>query len=516
MNNIQKLNLSKGSLFIFDDVFPHHYSICTWRGVELHAYLDVFKKSKIYTNLLNSGALGPETKKEIMNSYNCLFPNNKKRVKLLSKNKFYDLIKADLVYTIFLNNIWSNLYNIENFKVPFVFELYPGGGFAIENKESDSKLLQVTNSPWFRGVIVSNKLTYNYLLDKKYCNENQILPVWGSVQDLSSISLENKNKIFFGEHKETFDICFAAFRYSLDGKDKGYHIFIDAAKLLLERSNKFRFHVIGNFDSPFSDSPEIEKYFTFHGIQKNPWFDDFYKNIDVFISPNQPNVLSQGSYDGFPTGSAIDAMVRQTALLATDVLSLNDGHYIDNEDYVLIEPDAMSVQKKVMSLLSNPENISRIANNGARKAKILYSYDKQLIPRIKFINEQLKNSVAWREKQISYSTYNVWQNQLSNDKLIQNISNLNKNLEIDLAAARKSYEEMRNYTAQLDEKNEMLMRDLAAAEISYKNKYEFLNNIINIKQQNLLSAEKKHNEFLEYINENRFKCAFKLLANSKL
>jgi hypothetical protein len=87
---------------------------------------------------------------------------------------------------------------------------------------------------------------------------------------------------------------------------------------------------------------------------------------------------------------------------------------------------------------------------------------------------------------------------------------------IDLAAARKSYEEMRNYTAQLDEKNEMLMRDLAAAEISYKNKYEFLNNIINIKQQNLLSAEKKHNEFLEYINENRFKCAFKLLSNSKL
>src|SRR4030066_370297 len=73
-------------------------------------------------------------------------------------------INAKLFYCVFINNIYDNLNWLEKFKIPFIFTLYPGGGFQINNEIIDKKLKIVFNSPMFKKVIVTQIFTLDYLI----------------------------------------------------------------------------------------------------------------------------------------------------------------------------------------------------------------------------------------------------------------------------------------------------------------------------------------------------------------
>ena len=371
-------------LAIIDDVFPHPLS--AFRLQEFNSYLKEFNNSKIYSTGSAIHLLGDQILSELFANFKRQFPEYAGRIK---KFEFNAIINAKLLYFIFLGNVYINIKRVEELRTPFVFTLYPGGGFGINNSESDMMLRRVTSSPCFQKVIVSQKITYDYLIEKLFCSPEQIELIFGVVTPLEYIESEYDNKVHFGITKTTLDICFVAHKYTERGVDKGYDVFIEVAKVLYTRHSNIRFHVIGGFDENTIDVREIRDRIAFYGNREMKWFDEFYKDKDIILSPNVPFIILEGSFDGFPTGACVDAGLRKTALFCTDELHLNT-QFIDGEEIVIIPHNSNQITRNIEYFYRNPEKLKMIAENGCIKIKQIYSYESQILPRIKILKEQIK------------------------------------------------------------------------------------------------------------------------------
>ena len=202
-----------------DYLFPNPLSI--FRYVEFDTYINKVNALALTTGL--SLKLVGEYKpiESFINQY-----PKKRSVKLFDSER---KIIAKLVVVVFLNNVFSFLPYIERNKVPFIFTLYPGGGFMLNNSESDYKLKKIFESTYFRKVIVTQNVTKRYLLDNSFCQEKEIMFIYGSPSNWETQKFKYKNKI---EDKEYFNLCFVAVKYTNKGLDKGYDIFIDVARKL--------------------------------------------------------------------------------------------------------------------------------------------------------------------------------------------------------------------------------------------------------------------------------------------
>ena len=218
------------------------------------------------------------------------------------------------------NNICNNLELIEKYGIPFIFTLYPGGGFILNDKESDEKLKKIFKSKYFRKVIVTQKITYNYLLKKAFCKKEDIEFIYGIVTPENVLERKPKDKTYFKKGKDILDICFIAHKYCNKGIDKGYDLFIDVAKVLSKKYSDIRFHVVGGFDENEIDISEIKDRIKFYGIKPTEKLIEMYNNLDIVVSPNRPFKLSKGSFDGFPTGSCTEAMINKVVLMCSDEL----------------------------------------------------------------------------------------------------------------------------------------------------------------------------------------------------
>jgi glycosyltransferase involved in cell wall biosynthesis len=387
------MEYKKGKLFIVDDVFTHPRSVDSWRGVEFHSYLDNFFEAQIITSLASIKLLNSMAEDEIMREYQQKYPQYKNRVSALSENEFLCLQDADMAYFIFLNNVWSSLDAIEKYKTPFIFQLYPGGGLALNNIESDRKLREVMQSYYFRGVIVSSIVIYQYLIEYGFCHKEQILLLPGCVMNNQVWKDAAIDKRYYGKDKDCFDIAFASYRYSKYGEDKGYDVFVKAAQTLHKISDKFKFHVIGNYDEKILDVSNLGDAIKFYGVRDVNWFNAFYQDIDVFLSPNKSSILDGGSFDGFPTGCGMDALIRKVVLIATDDLEQNNGQYCNGMDIFIVKNNLQIIMDRIMFLFQHPYMLKRYGECGFKKAKELYSYERQIRPRIQFINSILKQNI---------------------------------------------------------------------------------------------------------------------------
>lgn len=256
-------------LIIMDHVFPHPLSGFSYQ--EFTSILERLDNAAVYTD----GAYVPLLSKDPINN---LITEYKRKHPDLSNRIFYlnnhSCFKAKLLYGIFLNTAyhdllyWSNKYNI-----PFVFTLYPGGGFWLDNHQSDEMLKAVFSSPWFRKVIVTQQVTYEYLIDKKFCKKEDIEYIFGGVTD-SKRSKAMTGRQHFGRDKSTLDVCFVAHKYTEKGEDKGYDVFIEAAKKLSKKRQDILFHIVGPWDENVIDVSEI-KNIIFYGSQSPDWFSTF-------------------------------------------------------------------------------------------------------------------------------------------------------------------------------------------------------------------------------------------------
>ena len=377
--------LEKVDLLIYDDIFPH--PISGFRLEEFTVLLKEFKNSKIILNPLAYKILGTPIDAH-QNHIEEIIKNNDYLVdKLISgPNNIYH--NSKLFYCIFLTNIVKNLKWLEQYSIPFIFTLYPGGGFKVRDEKTDDNLKKVFQSDMFRKVIVTQEYTKSYLKEKKFCGDDQIEFIFGCVVPQLSILEKIENKLSYKLNKNTFDVCFCAAKYSKFGKDKGYDLFIEFAHSISLQYDFIRFHVIGGFDENDIDVSTIEKKIYFYGYQNFDKLKLIFNKMDTIVSPNRPFILNQGAFDGFPLGTVVEAALNGVVALVTDCLNQNE-FFLDKEEILIIKPNSESIESSIIELIENPSLLNAISRKGREKFSSIYSNAIQMKPRIKLLQQEL-------------------------------------------------------------------------------------------------------------------------------
>jgi glycosyltransferase involved in cell wall biosynthesis len=366
-------------LLILDDFFPNPVS--SFRFTEFNHYFQKFDKIAVMTTgkallVVNE----PKKISQFINTYNQAYPLRTVSMFDGRKKPF-----AKICYTVFLNNAFNFLPYIEKHKLDFVFCLYPGGGFNLGMPETDEKLKAVCSSPYFKGVIATQKNTCDYLLDNKYCTEDKICYIFGGILAIHQYPM-TKDRAYYGFPKKTLDICFMANKYMKGGIDKGFDVFAAVAKQL-EKFKDICFHVVGPYSAEDIEG-KVAKNITFHGSKLTEALNPFFDEMDIIVSPNRPFVLNKGAFDGFPTGSCVEASLKGVAMFITDPLQLNTV-YQNKEHIEIIEPNIEEVAEKIIYYHANPEALRTLATKGQKQTRYLFSNDIQLSHRVAFLNEKL-------------------------------------------------------------------------------------------------------------------------------
>lgn len=369
-------------LLIIDDIYPSSFS--PFRTIEYNHYLSFF----------NCALLSLEGWNLWID--NSSFVDNKRKqqstvgldLRIYDFKKKYEM-GARLAYITFLGNASRLLPYLEERKLPFILQLYPGGGFAVDQEDTDDKLRKVLTSKLCRKVIVTQTLSRDYILQEKIgCPADKIEFIFGGVFDSNTEFEFSRDKKLYGRDKETLDLCFVAHKYGDDLVSKGYDYFIAMAHNLAPRFDHLRFHVVGSYEPTDIDVSTFHDRITFHGRQPSDFFASFYPKMDAIISVNRPFVLAPGAFDGFPTGACLEAGFRGVANLINDPLGLNSV-FVDGQDILILEDDIDRDAEKIASLLSNPTRLSELGKATCESFGRVMNVDRQLWQRTRLIASEL-------------------------------------------------------------------------------------------------------------------------------
>jgi glycosyltransferase involved in cell wall biosynthesis len=278
---------------------------------------------------------------------------------------------------------------LEKFQIPFVFTLYPGGGFKLYNTACENFLQKVNNSPLFKGVIVTQQVTFDYLTDRKLINEDKVLMIYGAPYELKKFELAGEKR-YFKKNKDTLDICFVSGKYTASGVDKGFDVFCQVAFSLSRKYDFIRFHVVGGFlrEDLLYDVPADS--ISFYGYRNFEWFKEFYCGIDAIVSPVKPHVLSWGAFDGFPTGAVEEAGLFGAVMITSDPMGDNVGaNYKNWDEMIIVESHKYSVIGSIEKLIEEPYLIEQIAIRGKKRVAELCAPEVQLHKRATFLKDKM-------------------------------------------------------------------------------------------------------------------------------
>ncbi len=289
-------------------------------------------------------------------------------------------LRANLAYTNYLGQTFVLAPYLKENRIPFIFTLYPGGSFGLNNYISNFMLRDIFSNEYFKKVIVTNDVSLNYLLENNFCPKEKIELIFGGPIQFNKSQLNPSKKKFFSKDKDTFDICFVAFNYGDNGISKGYDLFVESAKKIVKSSNqinnKIRFHVVGNYDDSVFDITDIKEKIIFYGIRDSIWLLNFYYLMDIVICPNRPNVHYLGSFDGYPMGP--EQSLCGVAMFQADKLNINqDFKYYKKDEIVHIELDSNDIASKIQYYFNNLEELYKLAENGRKKTEKLFDFERR-------------------------------------------------------------------------------------------------------------------------------------------
>ncbi|MFY8180900.1 MAG: glycosyltransferase family 4 protein [Flavobacterium sp.] len=357
---------------------------------EFTILLREIKKSKILLTPSSYNTLKTDLSLHSIHIDEIVRAQPKLKGKLNLKRGFVNL-NAKLFYCLFINNIYEFLNELEKLSIPFVFTLYPGGGFQMNDEKCDFKLKKVLSSSMFKKVIVTQQITKDYLISKDYCSEDKIELIFGGVVPQSSLKKDVSDRKNYFINKNTLDISFCAAKYMSKGVDKGYDVFIEFAHILASKYDFVRFHIIGGFDDTEIDVTKLNDRIVFYGYQKFENLESLFKNMDILISPNKSFVLNKGSFDGFPLGTVVEAALNGVLVILSDDLNQNRT-FVNNEELIIVKNDCYVIEQAVSDLIHNPKRINEIATKGRLKFQEVYSNATQMEPRITLLKELIKES----------------------------------------------------------------------------------------------------------------------------
>lgn len=377
----------KIELLIYDDIFPN--PISGFKYHEIFTLLTAIKHSRIVVNPTAYEFLGQSLDLHSNHMTNLIEQKPFIRRKIVDIVK-YRTLKPKLFYCIFLCNIQRNFHWLQQHQIPFVFTLYPGGGFKFYDREVDGRLKGIFSSALFKKVIVNQNIIKDYLIERQLCPPEKIHLIFGVVTPQNSIGKLNfKRNYFSNRPEEILNLCFCAAKYTTIGEDKGYDIFIKIAHRLSQIYDFVRFHVIGGFNPSVIDISEIENKITFYGYQDYQSLQYLFRQMDIIVSPNKPFVLCEGCFDGFPLGAVVEAVLNGVVAIISD--ELNENQYFNNfEELVICKPTLESVLENIESLIKEPNRIKIIAEKGRIKFSEIYSDAFQMKERIEIIKNEIK------------------------------------------------------------------------------------------------------------------------------
>ncbi|MGC8115456.1 glycosyltransferase [Metapseudomonas otitidis] len=389
INNTYSGTQGRLDLLIVDDVFPSLQS--GFRYAEFTAYLREFQRSLVLASGKTLHVVENNSINNVVRDYRRKHPEI--GGKLVQHSGGFPLRLANLVYVNFLSNALSLLPEIEAANVPFVFTLYPGSGFVLNNPECDRKLKRVLDSPCFQRVIVTQQVSYDYIVHRGLCAAEKVQMIFGVVMPEIPEGRQFLVKNRWGFNKPRLDICFMAHKYTPFGEDKGYDVFVNVAGALRQHHDDIYFHVVGPFDKRVIDVSTISDRIKFHGSLNPDEFDNFFQNMDIILSPNISGKISPGSFDGFPTASCIEAGLRGTAIFAVDEFNSAGGRFTDGEDIVLINYDIAHIIDRLEHYYTNPEALKAVGERAILRIRDLYSIEAQMGPRIELLRHIIRNPV---------------------------------------------------------------------------------------------------------------------------
>ncbi len=362
-------------LIILDSYWPSIHT--SFKVAEYNYYLKEFENCEVLLDIPNY--------KEIKGGYSNCHPELLNRISSLDGKK--DL-SCSLFYTLFINNAYRFLPIFKRNGTPFIFTLYPGGGFGLNNKGSDKKLSAVLGSKLLRKVIVTETITKKYILDKKFCTEDKVELIYGGITPSDLFKKNYMPKKYYKKDKDTFDICFVGKRYSEKGADKGYDTFIKVAKKLIKRSNDIRFHVAGGIDENEIDVSEIKNKIIFYGLKHITFFPKFYSKMDIILSPNIPFKLYFGNFDSFPTTCCKEAGFAGTAVFCTDELHLNT-ELKNHHDICIIPKDPDGILEIILKYFNDLDSLYNLAHNCQKNFLRLFNLENQMEKKLQIIEQNL-------------------------------------------------------------------------------------------------------------------------------
>jgi hypothetical protein len=380
----------RGDQFIIlDNIFPVLPS--GFRLAEYNAYLEHYPTSAVYS----TGAafhFVNETRPfaEVLQDYRAVYPEFGTRVRCFDPRA---LPPARLFYTVFINNAHRFLPVAEATGTPFVFTLYPGGGFQLNDAKCDAKLRRVFASPCFRAVIVTQSITERYLLEKKFCRPDQIRYVFGGVLAPRHSETELRPKRRYGIEKPELDVCFVANKYMPGGIDKGFDVFLDVARRLAAAFPMARFHVVGTFGRGDGDFSGLDGRVHLHGVLPTDALQRVFADMDLILSPNVPFMLKPGAFDGFPTGSCVEAGLSGVAVFCTDELKLNTA-FTPGQEIVIVPRNAEKIFATIAEYCREPSRLHQVAANGAAAFRRVFSFPNQMNARFTILDEFLARDLA--------------------------------------------------------------------------------------------------------------------------
>lgn len=313
------------------------------------------------------------------------------RIRTFSPN---EIDGSKVAYCVFLNlaSLFFSQFELKSVD-HLIFTLYPGGGFALRDERSDSKLRKICEDKRLAKIITTQKTTYDYLIDNNFCGSDRIQHIFGGV--VPAAFNGKFDTVRAPKTSGPVDVCFVAHRYTAVGAEKGYDIFCEVVKIL-SNSPRFHFHVVGDFDNAIIDLKDTRNI-TFYGTRNADFFPSFYSRMDVIVSPAiqmseiDPSVPAY--FDGFPTTCVIEAGLHGAAMLTTDFLNMNqhlDGTPIFSSDEMkIIERDAPAISTLLAQFEADRTSLAALGECGRKALLREFSFERQMKPRIALLESYL-------------------------------------------------------------------------------------------------------------------------------
>jgi len=141
-------------------------------------------------------------------------------------------------------------------------------------------------------------------------------------------------------------------------------LFIESAKILIKKYPQMIFHVVGDFNESEIEIESIKNNIKFYGVQGAKFLADLYNHTDIFLTPNRPNILYEGAFDGFPLGRT-HAQFCGVAIFTTDELNMNKEYTMD--EIVIIKPDVNDIVSKIEKYFQSPTDLYELSRKGQQR-----------------------------------------------------------------------------------------------------------------------------------------------------